>query len=83
LAFLLVESRTMILKVKVYPKSKLEKIVKTQNEDLKVYLSEPPEKGKANKALIRILAEYFNVSKSRVVIKKGTKSRDKVIEILA
>ena len=38
--------------------------------------------GKANDAVIAILADYFEVSKSKVKIVGGLKSRNKIIEIL-
>ena len=38
-----------------------------------------PKEGAANKELIEVLAEYFKVSKSYVEIKKGFKSRYKVV----
>jgi uncharacterized protein (TIGR00251 family) len=53
-----------------------------QEEGLwKVYLNSPAVEGKANKALIGLLADYFKVRKSRIVITKGLKSRHKTISI--
>jgi uncharacterized protein len=48
---------------------------------LKIKVNQPPEDGKANKAVIEVLAEYFNVRKSAIKITSGLTSRDKVIEI--
>lgn len=70
----------MILQVRVVPNAKQEKIFE-EGDRFKVYLTAPAEQGKANKALIRLLAKYFNVKKSQVQIIKGDKSRNKVIEI--
>ncbi|MHA1783578.1 MAG: DUF167 domain-containing protein [Candidatus Helarchaeota archaeon] len=39
-------------------------------------------KGAANKELIKILAKHFNVSKSKVTIIKGIKSKDKLVKII-
>lgn len=50
-------------------------------EFYKVYVTVPPEDGKANKKVIELLAEYFKVSKSQVKIVKGEISRNKIIEI--
>lgn len=47
----------------------------------KVYVNAPAVDGKANKALIALLAEYFQVRKSRIEITKGLKSRHKTINI--
>jgi hypothetical protein len=48
---------------------------------LRAYVTAPPANGKANKALIELLAKHFNVKKSSVKIIKGEKSREKVVEI--
>jgi len=48
---------------------------------LKVYLNAPAADGKANKALLAFLAKYFKVSKGKIEIIKGLKSRNKTIMI--
>ena len=40
-----------------------------------------PEKGKANEALIKVLADYFNTPPSLVKIVSGHTSRHKIVEI--
>ena len=44
-------------------------------------LMSKPEKGEANRELVRKLAKHFKVSTSRVRILSGLKSRSKVVEI--
>lgn len=41
-----------------------------------------PEKGKANDAVIKLLAKHFNVAKSQIKIIRGLTSRNKIIDIL-
>ena len=48
---------------------------------LRVKISQPPEDGKANKALIELIAEYLNVKKNAITIIAGEKSTHKIIEI--
>jgi uncharacterized protein (TIGR00251 family) len=48
---------------------------------LHVRLTESPITGKANVALVRILANYFNVSLCQVRIVRGHKAKNKYIEI--
>ncbi len=48
---------------------------------LRVKISQPPEDGKANKALIELLAEYLSVKKNSIAIIAGEKSTHKIIEI--
>ncbi len=48
---------------------------------LRVKISQPPEDGKANKALIELLAEYLQVKKNSLTIIAGEKSTHKIVEI--
>ncbi|MFA5059769.1 MAG: DUF167 domain-containing protein [Candidatus Omnitrophota bacterium] len=57
-------------------------LVKDDDGVLKVYLTAPAVDGKANKALSKILSEHFSVSKNRIEIIKGLKSRHKTINII-
>ena len=50
-------------------------------ETLRVKVSAPPVDGKANKELFNILSKHFDVSKSKISIVSGEKSRNKIIEI--
>lgn len=64
----------------VKPRSRQEKVEKTDNGYI-AYVKEPPIENKANKALIKLLSEYFDVSKSQIFILSGAKSKRKVVEI--
>ncbi len=68
--------------VKVKPKAKEEKLKKIDNINFKAWVKEVPEKGKANLALIKLLAKHFNVDKSSVQMLSGSKSRLKIVEII-
>ena len=57
--------------------------IKEDGERLKVYLTAPAEDGRANQALIKVLAEHLGVKKSMIIIKKGLRSRQKIIKIIA
>jgi len=48
---------------------------------LRVKISQPPEDGKANKALIELLAEYLQVKKNSLTIIAGEKSTHKIVEV--
>ena len=45
-------------------------------------LTSKPERGKANRQLIRKLAKHFNVSTSQIRITSGLKSKRKIVEIV-
>ncbi len=49
--------------------------------ELRIYLTAVPVDGKANKELIKLLSEELNISKSKINIIKGEKSKEKIIEV--
>jgi len=67
------------IRVKVTPSSKTEGVTR-EGDYFVVKVKEPPKEGKANKAVVKLLAEYFGVSRRQVVISSGFKSRNKVVE---
>ena len=70
----------MKIQVKVKPSSKTEELNR-EGDSFIVKVKEPPKEGKANQAVIKLLAEHFYVPQSQVKILSGFKSRNKVIEI--
>jgi len=71
----------MLIKVKVIPNSAKNEIIEHTANFMKVKIAANPEKGKANKELIKFLADYFHISKSAITIKSGNQSRNKTIEV--
>jgi uncharacterized protein (TIGR00251 family) len=76
----------MIITVKLTPKAS-KNAVQGWAEDadgqkiLKCSVTTVPEKGKANKALIELLAKHYKVAKSNINIVRGDTDRLKTIEI--
>jgi hypothetical protein len=68
------------IKIKVVPNARKNKVFE-EGERLKVYVTSPPTGGKANKAVIKLLADFFEVKRGDVKIIKGEKSREKIVEI--
>ncbi len=71
----------MKISVKAKPKSKKEFIKKTDVVSFAVAVTEAPEKGKANQAIIKALAKFFGIPASSVILMSGQTSRQKVFEI--
>jgi len=68
--------------VRVKPGSKRGPLVeKADDGSLVVYVRERAVEGKANEAVIKILADHFDVAKTRVKIIRGLSSKTKTIEI--
>lgn len=55
---------------------------KISEGEYKVWLTAPPVDGEANKMLIKILADFFEVSKSEVEIVGGKSARIKIVDII-
>ena len=70
----------MIVKVRVTPRARVQKIV-ANGDNLRVYTNVAPADGKANAAVIEMLAKHYGVPKSSIRIVRGETSHDKVIEI--
>ena len=68
-------------RVKVKPNSKQQSIKEETDGSFTIHLKSPPVDGKANEELIKILAKKFDVPKSKISIKSGLSSRQKLIEI--
>ena len=50
-------------------------------DQLLVKVKAPPQENKANQEVIKTLAEYFHVPKSRISIVAGFRSKQKVLEL--
>lgn len=71
----------MKIEITVKPNAREDKIEKTGNE-LKILTTAAPTGGKANKAVIKLLAEYFDVAPSYIKILRGATGRKKLVEIV-
>ncbi len=67
--------------IKVKTGAKKETIEKIGERCFVVAVKARPEKGKANLAVERAIAEYFGVSVSRVKIISGATFKEKILEI--
>jgi len=67
--------------VKVKTGCKKERVEKIDDSHFAVFVKERPEKGLANKAVVKVLADYFKVSQAEAEIVSGFKSRQKIIKI--
>lgn len=63
--------RAVELSVKVVPGASRDRVLGTWNGALRVAVCAPPEGGKANQALLRLLAEVLNVRPGAVAIVSG------------
>jgi len=71
----------MKISVNVKPNAKQERLEKIAEDNFLVWVKERPQDGKANQAATKILAEYFGVAKSQVILLRGQTSRHKIFEV--
>ncbi|MEW6536200.1 MAG: DUF167 domain-containing protein [Candidatus Auribacterota bacterium] len=64
----------IFFEVKVIPRSSREEIVGILDGKLKVKLTTPPVDGKANNALIQLLAQELSISRNDIQIVRGATS---------
>lgn len=72
----------MKIYIKVKPNAFEEKIEKIDDTHFAVSVTEPAQNGLANRGVVKVLAKYFKVAQSTVMVKKGFTSKNKIIEIL-
>ncbi len=71
----------MIVKVRVIPNAPDNEVVSRIGSVLRVKVASPAVDEKANSALTKYLAEFFDVSSKAVNIIRGAKGREKTVEI--
>ncbi|MBU2101836.1 MAG: DUF167 domain-containing protein [Candidatus Omnitrophota bacterium] len=70
----------MRINVKVIPGAKKDTIEEDAG-GLRVHMRAAAIEGRANKQLIEMLAEHYKTKKYRITITRGSKSREKIIDI--
>jgi uncharacterized protein YggU (UPF0235/DUF167 family) len=71
----------MKIAVIVHPNARKPRIEKDMFGGLHLYVHEPPLEGKANRAAILALAEYFHTKRAKIMLLSGEKSKSKLFEI--
>ncbi len=70
------------LAIHVQPKAKRVGIIGQHNQRIRVAVSAPPEGGKANVAVIKLLADELRIPRRQVELIRGTTSRSKDLRVL-
>lgn len=67
--------------VRVQPRARQRGLAGWLGGVLKVRVTEPPEDGRANRAVESVLAEALGLAPSRVHVVRGASSRSKTVEV--
>lgn len=70
-----------LLQVKVVPGASRDRVAGRYGDGVKVQVSAPPEKGKANEAVARVLAEWLGISPKQVELVSGQSNPRKQFRI--
>lgn len=71
----------MYLKVKVFPNSKKQIIIKKSADSWEVKIKAKPEHGLANAEVKILLAEELNIPTNKIRLIKGARQRSKIYKI--
>ena len=72
---------TTRLHVRVAPGAGRDEIIGRLGSAWKIRVSAPPERGKANDAVLRLLSERLRIAASGLTLVSGHASRDKIVEL--
>ncbi len=71
----------MKISIKAFPNANKNKVEQIDRSNYSVSVKEPPIGGRANQAIVEVLAHYFKIPNSKVSIISGRTSSKKVIEV--
>jgi uncharacterized protein (TIGR00251 family) len=72
---------TTRLRIRVSPGARTTELVGRQGEAWKVRVAAPPERGRANDAVLKLLADRLGVARGELTLVSGASGRDKVVEL--
>lgn len=71
----------MRVSVRVKPKSKRPGVTQVAEGEYVIAVSEPADRGAANRAVTKALAEHFHIAPSLVTLVSGTAGHNKVFDL--
>ncbi len=77
-----VDGNDILLRVKAVPGASRDQVAGALGDRLKIRISAPPEGGKANAAIIRLLAKSLGVKRADVALVSGQSNAEKVFRIV-
>ena len=69
------------LRLRVSPGARNARVVGRHGQSWKVRVAAPPEGGRANEAVVRLLAETLSLPRGAVTLVSGHGARDKVVRL--
>ena len=72
---------TTRLRIRVSPGARTTELVGRHGDGWKVRVAAPPERGRANEALLDLLADRLHVAPAELTVVAGRSGRDKIVEL--
>lgn len=69
-----------LIPIRVTPRSR-KNSVEVRSGTIRVYVTAPPDDGRANEAVIKLLAKQVGIRASAISVQSGHTSRDKMLSI--
>lgn len=69
------------LHLRVSPGATRSRIVGKHGDGWKIHVTAPPDDGRANAAVVRLIADTVSVSRGAVSVVSGHGSKDKIVEL--
>jgi uncharacterized protein (TIGR00251 family) len=76
------EALSTRLRLRVSPGARSASVVGRHGEAWKVRVAAPPEGGRANEAVLRLLAEALSLPRDAVTLVSGHGARDKIVQLV-
>jgi uncharacterized protein (TIGR00251 family) len=71
----------MLLPIRVQPRARRDEVVGWQGSTLRVRVTAPPAEGRANQAVVALLAEALGVPRASIELVSGAAGRDKLVRV--
>ena len=80
-AFLTVQADGVTLALKLQPRASKNEIGEVSGSELRIKVTAPPVDAAANEALLRLLADKLDCSRSKVELIRGHTARHKIVKV--
>jgi len=71
----------MLIKVKVFPDSKKEEIIKKTEDSFEIKVKARPIRGEANREVIELLSSFLKIPRGKIRLIKGFRERNKIFKV--
>ena len=70
-----------LIHVKIFPDAKRQLIEQTADHTLRIFVREPAKRNQANKKVLELVADFYNLPKNHLRMITGHRSLKKIIQI--